>query len=89
MLRFNHAFGDVIRACAGERKSEQGTWITAEMITAYEHLHASGWAHSIEVWNGASLVGGLYVLCIGRVFFGESMFSVVDNASKFALLVLT
>ena len=89
MLRFNHAFGDVIRACAGERKSEQGTWITSEMITAYEHLHASGWAHSIEVWNGASLVGGLYGLCIGRVFFGESMFSVVDNASKFALLGLT
>lgn len=87
-LRFNHAFGDVMQACAGERKSQQGTWITAEMISAYERLHANNWAHSVEVWDKDDLVGGLYGLCIGRVFFGESMFSAVDNASKFAMLGL-
>ena len=88
-LRFNHAFADVIRACAGQRKSQQGTWITADMITAYEQLHADGWAHSIEVWDGDVLSGGIYGLSIGRVFFGESMFSVRANASKIALLGLT
>lgn len=88
-LRFNHSFGDVIRACAGQRKSQQGTWITAEMTAAYEQLHAEGWAHSIEIWDGGDLVGGLYGLCIGRLFFGESMFSITSNASKMALLGLT
>lgn len=88
-LRFNRAFGDVIRACAGARESQQDTWITAEMITAYERLHTNGWAHSVEVWDHGQLVGGLYGLCIGRMFFGESMFSAVDNASKFAMLGLT
>jgi leucyl/phenylalanyl-tRNA--protein transferase len=87
-LRFNHAFGAVIRACAGRRRSVQGTWITPEMTYAYEQLHAGGWAHSIEVWDRGELVGGLYGLCIGRVFFGESMFSAVANASKFAMLGL-
>lgn len=87
-LRFNTAFGDVIRTCAGARESQLGTWITAEMITAYEQLHANAWAHSVEVWDKEQLVGGLYGLCIGRVFFGESMFSAVDNASKFAMLGL-
>jgi leucyl/phenylalanyl-tRNA---protein transferase len=88
-LRFNHAFTDVIRACAGERKSQQGTWITRDMITAYEQLHADGWAHSIEVWDGDALTGGIYGLSIGRVFFGESMFSAKANASKIALVGLT
>ena len=87
-LHFNTAFGDVIRACAGERRSQQGTWITTEMISAYEDLHASGWAHSVEIRDEGQLVGGLYGLCIGRVFFGESMFSSTDNASKFAMLGL-
>ena len=87
-VHFNTAFGDVIRACAGERRSQQGTWITREMLTAYEELHLSGWAHSVEVRDGSRLVGGLYGLCIGRVFFGESMFSDADNASKFAMLGL-
>ncbi|MDH3532958.1 MAG: leucyl/phenylalanyl-tRNA--protein transferase [Gammaproteobacteria bacterium] len=87
-LEFNSAFGDVMRACAGKRRSQQGTWITAEMLNAYEQLHASGWAHSVEVWDGRQLVGGVYGVCIGRVFFGESMFSAIDNASKFALLGL-
>lgn len=88
-LRFNCAFADVIRACAGERKSQQGTWITADMIAAFEQLHADGWAHSVEVWEGDVLTGGLYGICIGRVFFGESMFSGQANTSKIALLGLT
>ncbi|MDH3613964.1 MAG: leucyl/phenylalanyl-tRNA--protein transferase [Gammaproteobacteria bacterium] len=88
-LRFNQAFGDVIRACAGDRKSQQGTWITEDMIVAYEQLHADGWAHSIEVWEDGDLTGGLYGLCIGKVFFGESMFSARANSSKMALLGLT
>jgi leucyl/phenylalanyl-tRNA--protein transferase len=86
---FNQAFGDVIRACAGHRDYSQGTWITAEMISAYEKLHTTGWAHSVEIWDQDKLVGGLYGVCIGRVFFGESMFSIADNASKFAMLGLT
>ncbi len=87
-IRVNTAFADVIRACAGPRRSEQGTWITADMIRAYQQLHESGWAHSIEVWRAGQLCGGLYGLVIGRVFFGESMFSEIANASKMALLYL-
>ena len=88
-LRFNTVFGDVIRACAGKRRSEQGTWITADMVAAYERLHEERWAHSIEVWEDDALAGGVYGLCIGNVFFGESMFSARPNASKIALLGLT
>lgn len=88
-LRFNSAFGAVIRACAAERVAQQGTWITDDMIAAYERLHAGGWAHSIEIWHDGELAGGMYGLYIGRVFFGESMFSAVPNASKIALLGLT
>jgi len=87
-LSFNQAFGDVIRACAGERKSQHGTWITQDMISAYEQMHDEGWAHSAEVWESDRLVAGVYGLAIGRVFFGESMFSREANASKFALLGL-
>lgn len=87
-LRFNTAFGAVIRACAGERKSQQGTWISDDMISAYEQLHTGGWAHSIEIWQDDDLVGGLYGIYMGRVFFGESMFSARPNASKIALLGL-
>lgn len=87
-IRIDTAFADVIRACAGARRSQQGTWITADMIDAYYRLHELGWAHSIEVWDSGSLVGGLYGLAIGAAFFGESMFSTSPNASKFALLVL-
>jgi leucyl/phenylalanyl-tRNA--protein transferase len=87
-VRINSAFADVIRACAGPRRYEQGTWITSDMIVAYEHLHREGWAHSIEVWQDDTLVGGLYGLIIGRVLFGESMFSLRSNASKIALLML-
>ena len=88
-LTFNQAFADVIRACAGERRSEQGTWITSDMIAAFEKLHADGWAHSVEIWDESELVGGIYGMCIGRIFFGESMFSHRDNASKFGMIALS
>lgn len=88
-LTFNHRFDAVVKACAGRRRSQQGTWITPEMIDAYTQLHRDGWAHSIEVVDNGELVGGLYGLCIGRVFFGESMFSGDANASKLAMLGLT
>jgi len=87
-VKFNTAFSEVIRACAGPRRFQPGTWITPEMLTAYERLHAKGWAHSIEVWDADELIGGLYGMAIGRAFFGESMFSAESNASKVALLVL-
>jgi len=88
-VRFNTAFTDVIEACAGPRRSQQGTWITSDMIQAYQRLHHDGWAHSVEVWYDDSLVGGLYGIAIGRAFFGESMWSDQANASKVALLALT
>ena len=88
-LRFNTAFGDVIERCSGKRRSQQGTWITADMKLAYLRLHDQGWAHSIEVWDDNELAGGLYGLCIGKVFFGESMFSARPNTSKMAMLGLT
>ena len=87
-IRINTAFSDVIHECAGPRRSGQGTWITAEMITAYEDLNKGGWAHSIEVWESGELTGGLYGLTIGKALFAESMFSLPPNASKLALLYL-
>jgi leucyl/phenylalanyl-tRNA--protein transferase len=87
-VSFNQAFDRVIRACAGRRRDQQGTWITPGMIAAYEQLHVDGWAHSVEIWAETDLVGGLYGLSIGSVFFGESMFSHRDHASKFAMLAL-
>ena len=87
-LSCNQAFESVIDACAGDRKTQPGTWITTDIKQAFAELHASGWAHSIEIWDQQSLVGGIYGLSIDRVFFGESMFSHRDNASKFAMLGL-
>lgn len=87
-IRADHAFGEVVRACAGPRAKQRGTWITTEMIDAYERLHALGHAHSIEAWDGARLVGGIYGVALGRMFFGESMFSAESNGSKVALLGL-
>ncbi len=83
----NKAFVRVIRACAQvERAGESGTWITDEMQQAYVRLHQRGGAHSIEVWDQSDrLVGGLYGVALGRVFFGESMFSLCSNASRVAL----
>jgi leucyl/phenylalanyl-tRNA--protein transferase len=87
-VRLNTSFGQVIRACAEPRRHQQGTWITRDMISAYERLHSEGWAHSIELFDGDELAGGLYGIGIGRAFFGESMFSGRSNASKYALLYL-
>lgn len=87
-VRFNTSYDEVITACAGPRRYEQGTWITPDMMTAYRQLHREGWAHSVEIWRTGSLVGGLYGLAIGQAFFGESMFSRDNDASKIALLVL-
>lgn len=82
-------FGQVIDACAGiPRHGQPGTWITTLMREAYTALHHDGHAHSIEVWDGARLVGGLYGVAIGRMFFGESMFSNVAGGSKVALASL-
>ncbi len=88
MITVNQSFAELIRACAAPRLSEQGTWITSGMIEAYEALHAEGWAHSIEVREDGELCGGLYGLAIGKMFFGESMFSRKSNASKLAMLAL-
>lgn len=85
----NKAFEKVIIACAGHRTDNlEETWITAEMISAYHELNRLGYAHSIECWNNGSLAGGLYGIALGKVFFGESMFSKVTNSSKFALIHL-
>lgn len=88
-VRYNRAFADVMRACAGPRRFQSGTWITGDMMAAFDRLHWDGWAHSVEIWDEEQLVGGIYGLAIGRAFFGESMFSSAPNTSKFALLALT
>jgi len=85
----NQCFSDVMDACStAPREGQDGTWITADMKAAYTDLHHKGHAHSIEVWQGDTLVGGLYGVAIGNVFCGESMFSRVSNASKTALIWL-
>jgi leucyl/phenylalanyl-tRNA--protein transferase len=81
-------FDKVIQACSSPRAHEDGTWITPEMMGAYHQLHELGQAHSVETWQGAELVGGLYGIALGKVFFGESMFSRVTDASKVALSFL-
>lgn len=88
VVRADTAFDEVIRACAGPRERADGTWISDAMIDAYSALHAAGFAHSIEVWIDDALAGGLYGVCLGRMFFGESMFSRVRDASKIALVHL-
>ncbi|MEX0708612.1 MAG: leucyl/phenylalanyl-tRNA--protein transferase [Woeseia sp.] len=87
-VTFNRAFDAVVQGCAGQRMGQRGTWITSEMRDAYNALHRGGWAHSVEVWHGDTLVGGLYGLAIGKIYFGESMFSRESNASKCAMLAL-
>jgi len=79
------AFEQVMRACAAPRDGANGTWILDEMIQAYCELHRMGYAHSVEVWMEGELVGGLYGVCIGRMFYGESMFSRKTDTSKIAL----
>jgi leucyl/phenylalanyl-tRNA--protein transferase len=87
-VSFDRAFGAVIRACGEPRGPEVGTWITQDMIDAYERLHRLGYAHSVEVWHEGRLAGGLYGVALGRVFFGESMFHRRTDASKVALVAL-
>lgn len=86
-FRTNTAFDDVIANCAATyRQGQDGTWITSEMKAAYSDLHRGGFAHSAEAWQDDKLVGGLYGIRLGKVFFGESMFSHQSNASKFAFI---
>ena len=88
VVTFDQAFVSVVTACSAPRKYAQGTWITAQMLAAYRELHRIGYAHSVEVWLEERLVGGVYGVALGRVFFGESMFSVARDASKVALVHL-
>jgi leucyl/phenylalanyl-tRNA--protein transferase len=85
---FDRDFDGVIRGCAAPRRDDAGTWITDEMGAAYVGLHRLGFAHSVETWQGDRLVGGLYGVAVGRMFFGESMFTRESNASKVALVGL-
>lgn len=88
-ISYNEAFEQVIDNCSAiERVDQDGTWIVDDMKKAYKILHQLGFAHSIEVWQGQELVGGLYGVLVGKVFCGESMFSKVSNASKAALIYL-
>ena len=87
-VTLDKAFADVIACCAEPRGESPGTWITSEMRTAYTRLFEAGHAHSVEVWLGEDLVGGLYGVALGQLFFGESMFSFQSNASKIALVNL-
>jgi leucyl/phenylalanyl-tRNA---protein transferase len=82
------AFRDVVAGCADPRRDADGTWITAEVADAYGELHRRGQAHSIETWAGDTLVGGLYGVNIGRMFYGESLFARASDASKIALAFL-
>ena len=87
-LKIDSAFAAVVAACAEPRRYTDATWITRDMAIAYTRLHEAGWAHSFETWREGELVGGLYGVAIGRVFFGESMFARVTDASKVALVRL-
>lgn len=89
VVRTDSAFEQVMRACAAPRRDQTGTWIHEGMIAAYTELHQMGIAHSVEVWVNGKLAGGLYGVGIGRMFYGESMFSRVTDASKIALAHLT
>ena len=85
----DQAFNKVISKCSQiRRKGQEGTWITAEMRTAYQELHVLGHAHSVEVWQQHELVGGLYGVSLGKIFFGESMFTTLSNASKYGFIKL-
>lgn len=89
-ITLNMAFNSVIKQCATIPRGSpnNGVWITADMIRAYEELHQAGHAHSIEIWRDDQLVGGLYGVLVGTVFCGESMFSKAENASKVALVAI-
>ena len=84
-VRCDTCFEQVMRACAAPREEQGGSWIGTDMIEAYSALHRMGYAHSVETWINGKLAGGLYGVCIGRMFYGESMYSDSSNASKIAL----
>lgn len=86
-FRVDTAFDDVIQNCSDiKRKGMDGTWISDEVVEAYTTLHKLGYVHSAEAWHSSKLVGGLYGVSLGKIFFGESMFSLKSNASKFAFI---
>ena len=88
-ITYDQNFKEVIKACSSvPREGQMGTWIVEEMLDAYSHLHQLGFAHSVEAWKDGELVGGLYGVAIGNVFFGESMFAKASNASKAAFITL-
>jgi leucyl/phenylalanyl-tRNA---protein transferase len=87
-VRADTAFREVILSCRMPRCDQDGTWITAPMVEAYNELHQTGIAHSVETWRDGELVGGLYGIALGRAFFGESMFRRATDASKVALVTL-
>lgn len=86
-ITLDRAFEQVIRACgAVPRPGQDGTWLTSEMVAAYAQLHALGHAHSVEAWDGDTLVGGLYGVAVGQLYAGESMFAIAPDASKIAFV---
>lgn len=87
-IRMDTCFAEVVKACAAPRTKQAGTWITDNMFNAYINMHKLGYAHSVECWKDNELVGGLYGIAMGQVFFGESMFSKQTDASKVALVHL-
>ena len=87
-IRMDNAFSQVMQACAAPRKGQSGTWIHPEIISAYVVLHEIGLAHSVETWVDGELMGGLYGVSQGKMFFGESMFSRIPDASKIAFVHL-
>ena len=87
-VRADTTFRDVMRACAQPRVDQPTTWISDDMLDAYGALHDAGHAHSVEVFDGDTMIGGIYGVAVGRMFFGESMFGTVSGASKVALLAL-
>ena len=88
-VSFNREFREVMNQCASaNRKNQSSTWIDEDMINAYERLHQTGVAHSVEVWKNGNLAGGLYGIALGKIFYGESMFAIQSNASKFGFIKL-
>jgi leucyl/phenylalanyl-tRNA---protein transferase len=88
VVRIDSAFPEVLHGCSEPRRYEPATWLGAEMRLAYARLHEAGYAHSFETWRDGELVGGLYGVAVGRMFYGESMFSRATDASKVALVKL-
>ena len=88
-ITVDKAFAEVVKSCAAPRAKQAGTWISDQMFNAYLNMHKLGYAHSIECWQDDQLVGGLYGIALGKIFFGESMFSTRSDASKIALVYLS